>query len=252
MKILIVNPNTSSLFTAAIQAEVDRYKSPGTEAVAINPTSGPRTIESVYEQLLSSIPSLEILIPYEAEYDGFIIACYGHDPLLQAMHEITSKPVLGINEASLYMACMVGHRFSIVTTGKRTGRSWDTLRRYGLEHRCVSVRPAGLSVQDMESSGEATVRQVLLETARKAVEEDGADVIVLGCAGMTGLDKEIQRELNVPVIDGVVAALKLMEGLIGYGVGTSKRGSYQLPRDKELLNTPPLFHQPYRGKRERT
>jgi len=246
MKILILNPNTSEAFTAAIQAGADMYKSPGTEVVAMNPASGPRSIESVYEELLSGPPSLEVLIAHEAEFDGFIIACYGNEPLVHAAREITHKPVLGITEATFYTACMLGHRFSVVTTCDRGDPMlWDVVRLYGLEERCASIRPTGMAVLELESSSDEKVRQRILDEARRALEEDGAEVICLGCAGMVGLDKELEAELGVPVIDGVVSAVKLMEALVGYGVGTSKRRAYAPLDGKELVNMPSLFRQPY-------
>jgi len=86
-----------------------------------------------------------------------------------------------------------------------------------------------------------------LNGARQAIEKDGAEVICLGCAGMAGLDKQIEEVLGVPVIDGVIGALKLLEGMISYGLRTSKRLAYTTPARKELLNLPPLFDRPYRS-----
>jgi allantoin racemase len=86
---------------------------------------------------------------------------------------------------------------------------------------------------------------MILEGARQAINQDGAEVICLGCAGMAGLDKQLEEVLEIPVIDGVVGALKLLEGLVGYGVRTSKRRAYATPARKELLNLPSLFDKPY-------
>jgi len=247
VRVLILNPNTSEVFTSAIQMAADKYKAPGTQVTAMNPASGPRSIESVYDQLLSCQPCLEVFINCARDYDGFVVACFGDHPVIQAAREITSKPVLGMFEASLYTACMLGYRFSVVNTGDRARdpRLWDALRRYGVAHRCASDRPTGMTVLDLESAGESSVRQRITDEARRAVEEDGADVIILGCAGMVGLDKEVQSKVGVPVVDGVAAALKLIEALIGYGVETSKAGAYSLPEAKELLNLAPVFRKPY-------
>jgi len=248
MKVLMVNPNTSAAFTLAIQVAADRHKAPGTEVVVTSPASGPRSIEGTYDQLLSSRPSLEVLIPARDQYDGFVIACFSDHALIHAMREMTTKPVLGILEAAVYTACMLAPTYGIVTTGGDKGKIGvrATLRRYGLADRCISIRPAGMSVQDLEGISDKGMRQRILDEARKAVEQDGAEVIVLGCAGMTGLDEELQSALHVPVIDGVVAALKLIEALVGYGLGTSKRGVYAPLQGKELLNMDPLFSKAYR------
>jgi allantoin racemase len=246
MKILIINPNTTASFTKAVQEAVDKYKNVGTEVLAVNPTTGPETIESIFEEMLSGTPTLEVFLSHEADFDGFIIACYGNEGLVQAAREATSKPVIGITEASYHMACLLGRKFSVVTTGDRwESLLWDSVRLHGLESRCASMRPTSIPTSELEASGDEVVRQHLLKEARKAIEEDGADVILLGCAGMTGFDKVLEAELGVPVIDGVVAALKLMEGLIGYGVKTSKRNAY-LPLDPvDLRNLPPIFKKAY-------
>jgi allantoin racemase len=247
MKILVLNPNTSEIFTGAIQAGADHNKSIGTEIVAMNPKSGPRSIESRYDEILSCQPSLDVIISNEADFDGFIIACYGDHPVIYPAREITHKPVLGIMEASIYMACMVGYRFSVVGDGdeRHDPLFWETLRHYGVAERCASSRRTGLAVLDLETPNDEQVRKRIFDEARKAVDEDGAEVICLGCAGMVGFDKELQNKLGVPVIDGVVAAIKLIEALVGYGIGTSKRGGYARPLGKDLLNMPSIFQIPY-------
>jgi allantoin racemase len=98
---------------------------------------------------------------------------------------------------------------------------------------------------DLDADDAQSSYNSIRDAARKALEEDRAEVICLGCAGMSGLDKELERELNVPVIDGVVSALKLMEGLLRYGSRTSKRRAYAYPRHKDLDNLPTEFNQGY-------
>jgi allantoin racemase len=248
MKILIINPNTTESFTKAVQVAVDDYKSADTEVIAVNPKTGPGTIESVFEEMLSGAPTLEIFLANEEKFDGFIIACYGNEGLVQAAREVTRKPVIGITEASYHMACMLGRKFSVVSTGDRwESLLWDSVRLHGLEERCASMRSTNIATSELEASGDDVVREHLLVESRKALEEDGADVILLGCAGMTGFDKKLEAELGVPVIDGVVAALKFMEALVGYGVGTSKQKAYQPLEPVGLHNLPPIFDQAYKS-----
>jgi Asp/Glu/hydantoin racemase len=194
MKILFINPNTSKSFTEKIQAAARQYALTSTQVEALNPPSGPRSIESIYDELLSAAGTLELAISVMEQYDAFVIACYSDHPTVYALREITDKPVLGIAEASMYVACMVGHKFSVVTTN----REWepllmDAVRHYGLAERCASVRSTGM-----------------------------------------------------PVLDGVVSALKLMEGLVGYNLRTSKRLAYSQPGPKELPGLPPIFSRPYK------
>jgi allantoin racemase len=145
------------------------------------------------------------------------------------------------------VACLLGHTFSIVTTSPR----WkpmleDAVRAYGLQDRCASVRTSGLAVLDLEARPHEQVVETLLEEGRRAVAEDGAEVICLGCAGMAGLDKRLEEELGVPVLDSVVCAVKLAELLGDYGLSTSKVNTFRPVDPREVLNLPPLFAAAYR------
>lgn len=245
MRILLINPNTSESFTEKIQEIADQYALPTTQAVAVNPAYGPRSIESIYDELLSSAGTLEIALAERGNFDAFVIACYSDHPTVYALREVTGKPVLGIAEASMYVACMLGHKFSVVTTNNAwEPLLWDAVKHYGLAERCASVRATGMAVLALESDEQGT-RSLIEQSARRAIEEDGAEVICLGCAGMSGLDKHLEERLGVPVVDGVIAALKLLESLVGYGAHTSRRLAYQRPERKELLNLPPIFYSGY-------
>ncbi len=246
MRILFINPNTSESFTRGIEVSLAEYKAADTEVVALNPTTGPATIEGIYEEMLGAAAALQVLMENLDDYDGFVIACYGNEGLVQAAREATGKPVIGITEASYYMACMLGRKFSVVTTGDRwESLLWDSVKLHGLETRCASMRPTSINTSELEESGDEVVKFHLMKEARLALEQDGADVILLGCAGLTGFDKVMQAELGVPVIDGVAAALKFMEALIGYGVGTSKYKAYMPLDPVELKNMPQVFYRAY-------
>jgi allantoin racemase len=245
MRILMINPNTSEVFTEKVQKIADKYASETTEVVAMNPASGPRSIESIYDELLSSPGTLELAISELDNYDAFAIACYSDHPTVYALREITDKPVLGIADASMYMACMLGYKFSVVTTNDEwQPLLWDAVKHYGLAERCASVRATGMAVLSLEEGGESSY-ELIREEARLAMEEDGAEVICLGCAGMAGWDKRLERDLGIPVVDGVVAALMLLEGMVGYGIRTSKFRTYATPARKELVNLPEIFDEPY-------
>jgi allantoin racemase len=245
MRILLINPNTSQSFTDKIQAIADQYALPTTQAVAVNPAYGPRSIESVYDELLSSAGTLEIALEQKDSFDAFVIACYSDHPTVYALREVTGKPVVGIAEASIYVACMLGYKFSIVTTNDAwEPLLWDAVKHYGLAERCASVRTTGMAVLALEESERAT-EALIEQAAKKAIHEDGAEVICLGCAGMSGLDKHLEERLGVPVVDGVVAALKVLEGLVSYGIRTSQYRAYTRPARKELLNMPSIFYKGY-------
>lgn len=151
-----------------------------------------------------------------------------------AINPNTTVPVVGIAEASMLMACMVAHRFSVVTVLPRIRPMVeDVVARYGLTGRCASVRATSLAVLDIERDPDAAEREIAAESAR-AIAEDGAEAICLGCAGMGPLDRRVQDTLGVPVIDGVAAAVKLLEALCGYGLATSRVAAFKAPEPKEL------------------
>lgn len=248
MRILFINPNTSAGFTEKILQVARQYALTDTLVAAMNPDSGPRSIESVYDELLSSPGTLQLAMEQRDQYEAFVIACYSDHPTVYALREVTDKPVLGIAEASMYVACMLGYKFSVVTTNDEWGPLlWDAVKHYGLAERCASVRTTGLPVLALESD-ELNTTELIEQVARKAIQEDGAEVICLGCAGMSGLDKRLEGVLGVPVIDGVVAALKLLEGMLGYGLRTSKRRLYARPSRKEIPGLPKIFDAAYGGK----
>jgi allantoin racemase len=239
MRILVINPNTSEEMTQDIDREARQYARPDTEIETVCPSWGPRSIEGHYEEELAAVAMLEVIRERAAEYDGVVIACYG-DPGLAAAREISPAPVVGIAEASMLMACTVAHSFSIVTVLPRVKPLLeDTVRLHGLESRCASIRTTPLSVLDCERDPEAAGREIV-KAAKLAIEEDGAEAILLGCAGMGPLDKTVEAQVGVPVLDGVACAVKLVEGLLDYGLSTSRVAAYKEPEPKEIVGHSPV------------
>jgi allantoin racemase len=251
MKILFINPNTSESFTKRIEETARQHALPTTEVVAKTATSGPSSIECIYDEALSLQGTLSVAIEEMNNVEGIVIACYSDHPAVAALREITDIPVLGIAEASMYTACLLGRKFSVVTTNREwEPLLWDAVRRYGLSVRCASVRTTNLPVLALESAPQDEIYQLILRASHTALEEDGADVICLGCAGMAGLDQRLSQDLSVPVLDGVVCALKLLEGLVSIGAKTSKSGAYTYPRVKPLANLPKEFSRGYKDRNQ--
>lgn len=133
---------------------------------------------------------------------------------------------------------MLGHKYSVVTTLDRTvPLIEDRLRLAGLDAKCASVRASGLPVLALETDPERTI-EAIVDEAEAAVREDKAEVICLGCGGMAGLDDKIRERTGVPVVDGVSAAVKLAESLVGLGLSTSKVRTYAPPRPKRITGWP--------------
>ena len=164
---------------------------------------------------------------------GFIIACFD-DSGLEAARCAVGGPVIGIGEAAFHVASLIAHRFSVVTTLSRSIAPIEAnLVKYGLDRRCARVRACDVEVLALEDPASGARAKLSAEIER-AKAEDGADAIVLGCAGMAELAAALALEHEIPVIDGVAAAVKLAEGLVGLGLRTSKRGPYAKPLPKRF------------------
>ncbi len=233
MRIKVINPNTTESMTAKIGAAARAVAGDKTEIVAINPRTGPVSIEGHVDEALSVPGLLEEIRRGEAEgFDGYVIACFG-DPGLLPARELARGPVVGIAEAAMHAASLISTGFTIVTTLTRTRAiSEHLVHAYGMERFCRRIRCTELAVLDLEREG-SEAQRVIAEECRRALAEDGAEAIVLGCAGMADLTARLTREIGAPVLDGVAAAVKLVEALVGMGLGTSKRGGLAYPLAKE-------------------
>ncbi|MFT4286475.1 aspartate/glutamate racemase family protein [Nocardioides sp.] len=231
MRILVVNPNTTASMTALIESCARAAVGPGVTLDAVNPAHGPVSIESHYDEAVAT-PYLLSVIGAARGYDGFVIACFG-DPGLLAARELVDAPVVGIAEAAMHTATYLGRSFSVVTTLSRViGHTWDIAHAYGVASRCAGVHACEIPVVELETDPAA--RATITEACRQALEQDGSDVIVLGCAGMADLCAKISAELGVPVVDGVAAAAAEVEKLVRLGLTTSKRLEFAPPPPKSL------------------
>jgi allantoin racemase len=233
MRILVVNPNTTASMTAKIGACARAFASLGVEIIARNPPDGPASIEGHYDEAISTPGLLAEIRRGEAEgVDGFVVACFD-DPAIGACREIATGPVVGICEAAMHAATMIATSFSVVTTLPRAVPIIEELAlRYGMERRCRRVRAADIPVLALEEPGDA--RQRILTEVREAVAQDRCEAVILGCAGMADLTEWLTHETGVPVIDGVVAGVRMVEALVGAGLRTSKIGAYAAPRAKHI------------------
>ena len=209
----------------------------GTEVHTVQPEAGPRSIEGNADEVLAGYHTLDLVAGTRGKYDAYVIACYG-DPALAACREVSSVPVIGIAEASFHMASLVAYKWSVVTVLPRVKPLLEELvHRNGMEMRCASIRCTPLTVLEIEEDIERTKR-MMVDEGRQAIENDGAEAILLGCAGLGPLDKWMHEQLGVPVLDGVACGVKLAEALHSYGVTTSKVAAYKDPEPKELVACP--------------
>lgn len=233
MRILIVNPNTTPSMTKKVAEAARSVAATGTVIVARNPSIGPLSIEGHYDEAMCVPPMLEVFREGFAQgAEAGIVGCFD-DPGLYAVREITDRPVLGLCEASMLAATVVASRFSVVTTLARAIPVVEHLAmRYGMTQHCGRVRAAEVPVLDLQRPGSGAQARVHDEVLR-AVAEDRAEAVILGCAGMADLASDLTAEVGIPVIDGVAAATKLAEAFAGLGIKTSKAGAFAYPRVKE-------------------
>lgn len=229
MRIQIINPNTSAAMTRAIADAAGAAASAGATVTATQPDAGPPSVEGHYDEAMA-VPGVlaRIREGEQAGVDGHVIACFG-DPGLLAARELARGPVVGIAEAAMHMASLIATRFAVVTTLARTrGMAARLVDEYGMTRRCCTIRATDIPVLELEEPGAETHHGIAAE-CRRALAEDGAQAIVLGCAGMADLPSRLSRELGVPVIDGVSAAVKLVESLVSLGLATGKTGELAYP-----------------------
>jgi len=228
MRILIINPNGDAADSLANEATARRYAHPQTEVVAVHPPRHtPQGLGGHGATAWAAEATLQLARSRGDGFDAVVIACF-EDPGLYGAREALVAPVFGIAESAMLIACTLGHSFSIVTTPARYRPiTTDLVRLYGLERRCASVRTVELP-DPMPDDDPATAAILTIE-ARRALEEDGAEVLILGCSKLSRLDKELERALGVPVLDGVACAVKLAEACVGYGLRTSKRLGFSPP-----------------------
>ena len=234
MKIAVINPNSTASMTEKIRAAAAGAAFAGTEVMASNPPDSPASIEGHFDEA-ASLPGLlrEIRRADAAGVDGFVVACFD-DPGLGACREVVAGPVVGICEAAMHFASVIAASFSVVTTLPRAVPIVEELaHRYGMTHKCRKVRAADIAVLSLEESGDAAAK-VRAEVLRAAAE-DNCEAVILGCAGMADLASALSTECKMPVLDGVVCALKMCEALVGAKLGTSKICAYAAK-----TNLPPL------------
>ena len=252
MRIMVINGNTMQAMTEGIHREGSDAASPGVEVVTVTPEAGPLTVESFYDDYLAIPGILKEILKHEHEVDAFVIACWG-DPGIEAAREITDKPVVGIAEASMYVCNMLAAKWAVATVLHRikdfvqktiikTGFS------IGPSERCIGVFTTDLTVADTEQLRDAAC-DTLEDAGRKAIVM-GAEALALGCAGMSGLDVELEARLGIPVIDSVRASVQMAESLVRLGKRTSKVNTFKPPAFKEIKGYEPIF-QPTRDLKPR-
>ncbi|MES0884956.1 aspartate/glutamate racemase family protein [Roseibium sp. SCP14] len=215
MRILVINPNSNAAFSDEMDKAVAPLRFGGGVAIdCISLVSSPLGIETQRDIDAVIDPVCSKVIECNESYDAFVIACFA-DPAVQSAREVTHKPVIGICEAGLSSALNTGERFGVISTSNEAlNADLRLIRSHGLMERCVGLKAVNIPVVEMTRSDE--LRDRLLQASRALVEQ-GAETIVLGCAGMSAHRKAIQQELSKVVIDPVIAATAMAIGIVAQG-----------------------------------
>ncbi|MCI9888905.1 Asp/Glu/hydantoin racemase [Micrococcales bacterium 31B] len=237
MRILVANVNTTTSMTESIAAAARAAAGPGTEIIPLTPHFGADSCEGNFESYLAAIAVMDAVTRFDGEFDAVVQAGYGEHGR-EGLQELLDVPVVDITDAAASTAQFLGHKYSVVTTLDRAvPLIEDRLLLGGYTARCASVRASGLGVLELEEDPDRAV-EAIVAAATRCVRDDHAEVIVLGCGGMSGLDERIRRELGVPVVDGVAAAVTIAESLVRLGLTTSKVRTYAAPRPKTVTGWP--------------
>ncbi len=231
MKLLVVNPNISESVSKLIGDEARRAASPGTDITMLTAPFGVAYIETRFEALIGAYATANVVAEHWRGHDAVIVAAFG-DPGAAGLREALDIPVVGLTEAALASACLLGNRFSIVAISRRI-RAWyrETVESNGLAGRLASIRSLDQPLKDIGSVQDDHARQ-LRDLCIATVEEDGADAIILAGAPLAGLARAIKAELPVPVVDGVSSAVRHAETLVNLNPGIARAGSFAPPPEK--------------------
>lgn len=237
MRILMVNPNTTRSVTDLLLHAAEAVAAPGTEIIPLTAPRGLPYIATRAEAQIGGAVALEMIAEHEHQIDAVIIAAFG-DPGLFGARELFDMPVVGMAEAPMLTACMLGRWFSIVTFAGALGPWYkDCVEMHGMSGRCASVRMlsgAFRSIIDVQEEKE----NLLIELANAAVEEDEADVIILGGAPLAGLAAKVKDRIPVPLVDPIQAAVKQAEGLVALAPRKAIAGTFRRPSPKPTIGLP--------------
>jgi Asp/Glu/hydantoin racemase len=250
MKLLVINPNISDSVSQLIGDEARRAASPGTAITMLTARFGVAYIETRFEALIGAYAVAELAAEHAQGHDALIVAAFG-DPGVPGLREALDIPVVGLTEAALASACLLGNRFSIVAISRRI-TAWyrESVEHNGLIGRLASIRSLDEPLRDI-GTVQADHAARLRELCAAVVEEDRADVIILGGAPLAGLARTIAGEIPVPVVDGVSSAVRHAESLVALKPGAARAGSFAPPPEKPNAGLSPALQALLRRTRPR-
>ncbi len=240
MRILYVNPVGSPQFDEGMKEVLEKSAAEGTKVDVISLKRGPHHVEYMYYEALVMADVLHAVKDAENKgYDAVVLGCF-YDLGLQEAREVSERMVVTAPaESCMLHACSLGDKFSIVVGRRKwVPQMMGNVVRYGLKDRLASFKVLNLGVLDFQREKEETERRQR-KVIKEAIDEDGAEVIILGCTAEFGFWSTLQKEFHVPVLDPVIIPFKYAEHLVElreiFGWGHSKVGAYESPQVGEII-----------------
>ena len=219
-RILVINPNSTVSVTHAIDDAMAPLRIPGGPEIAcLTLDEGPPGVESQIDADGVIQPLCRVIRDQELDTSAFVIACFS-DPGLFSAREATAKPVLGIAECGILTALTLGHRFGVISIlAGSVARHLRYIGAMGLGERLAGDLPVGLGVTELADARTALTR--MIEVGRRLRDGHGADVLVMGCAGMARYRSDLEEAVQIPVVEPTQAAVTMALGRIRLGWGKS-------------------------------
>lgn len=236
-KILVVNPNTNSKMTETIAQSAHSASQPfeWIECTTVCCDKGVQSVEGAFDDAVSTYWTLEKVLPLISQYDAVLISCFSNHGSVGALREATTKPVMHIMEAAILHAIPMGAKYSIITGSEQ----WrllleESVRCIDLQEKCASVRAVDMTSLETVSLDKDEVVMRILDASRLAIRDDKAEVIILGCAGLAGLQETITNQLKVPVVDPVMSGICVLAKLLATEYTKSEPSLKLKPRPNEV------------------
>lgn len=237
MNLLLINPNTSQSVSDLIAAEARRAAASDTHIEVLTAPFGVAYIETRFESLIGAYAAATLAAEHHTRHDAIVVAAFG-DPGIDGLREALDIPVVGLTEAALMSACLLGKRFSIIAISRRI-TAWyrECVQANGLIDRLASIRSLDGPLKDI-GHVQDDHGQRLEALCMSAIEDDGADVIIIAGAPLAGLARSIKDRIPVPVVDGVSSAVCHAQTLVSLAPAPARLGSFAPPPIKPNQGLP--------------
>jgi allantoin racemase len=240
MRLLIINPNTTNMVTERVTHLAQAMAPPDVEIIGATGRFGARYISTRAASAIAGHATLDAYAEYGAGVDGVLLACFG-DPGLLALRELADCPVTGLAEAACHAACQLGKRFSIITGGARWKPMLEEfITQLGLTNRLASIRAVAPTGGEI-AANPAAAHALLAEAAQAAVREDGAEVVILGGAGLVGIRAHIADRVPVPLLCSVEVGIRTAFASLFAEYAKPVAGSFALPEPIGTIGLTPAL-----------